>query len=166
MKKLTTQLECLQALVDGLILYNEDDGAYVKIINGRQHSRYGKDEQWNKCSFVFSIPSKWSLVGHNGPNTLISSILNTSIEVVNHRNLLEILAHTTEEIGELSQEILIDGGLSYKDPGPDGIIGEALDAIICLVDLIYQYDNSITESALIDIADHKLNKWKNKYSSQ
>ena len=37
----------------------------------------------------------------------------------------------------LPEELTIATGMTYKTPGPDGVIGESIDAIISLVDMIY-----------------------------
>lgn len=96
--------------------------------------------------------------------TLINSILETSTLITNDRNEFTILAHVMEEVGELAQEITIACGSSYKDPGKDGVIGEAIDSILALVDLIYIHSLrtgvSVTEELLVDIAANKLEKWK------
>jgi hypothetical protein len=64
-----------------------------------------------------------------------------------------------EEVGELAEALVIDQGLSHKPQGPDGVVGEAVDAIICLVDIICNTKPSITEAELEVIAACKLAKW-------
>ena len=98
--------------------------------------------------------------------TLLSRILQTSKRIPFKRNEYVVLAHTMEEVGELAEEITISCGTSYKKSGPDGVIGESIDAIICLVDMIYVHAQKngieITEEELIEIANKKLNKWEEK----
>jgi len=99
--------------------------------------------------------------------SLINQILEVSRRIPVYREEYSILAHTMEEVGELAQEISIKcGGKSYKDPGPDGIIGESIDAILCLVDMIYIHAQKngidITEEQLMEIAQNKLDKWEDK----
>lgn len=54
------------------------------------------------------------------------------------RHPLDVFAQLSEEIGELATEINIQTGFrSDRKPGPDGMIGEACDGIICLLDEIY-----------------------------
>ena len=65
-----------------------------------------------------------------------------------------------EEVGELAQETIIHDGLSYKSQGSDGIVGEAVDAIISIVDLIMRTHPEVTEERLERIAEEKMNKWK------
>jgi hypothetical protein len=64
------------------------------------------------------------------------------------------------EVGELAEEIEIAEGLSNKSSGKDGVTGEAIDAIICLLDIIRRYNPGITEDELGFIVAHKLSKWK------
>lgn len=98
--------------------------------------------------------------------TLLQRILQTSKRIPDKRNEYVVLAHTMEEVGELAEEVTISCGTSYKESGPDGVIGEAIDGIICLVDMIYVHAQKngieITEEELIEIANKKLNKWEEK----
>lgn len=99
--------------------------------------------------------------------SLINQILEVSRIIPVERDEYTILAHTMEEVGELAQEITIKvGGKSYKKQGPDGVIGESIDAILCLVDMIYIHAEKngieITEELLMEIAQQKLNKWQEK----
>ena len=96
--------------------------------------------------------------------SFIETVLKVAAEVKTSRSELNVLAHTMEEVGELAEEITIYMGNSYKDPGVDGVYGEAVDAIITLVDLLYTHATSkgevITEQQLIEIANKKLEKWR------
>lgn len=99
--------------------------------------------------------------------SLINQILGVSRRIPVYREEYSILAHTMEEVGELAQEIsIVCGGKSYKQQGPDGIIGESIDAILCLVDMIYIHAQKngidITEEQLMEIAQKKLDKWEDK----
>lgn len=67
--------------------------------------------------------------------SLVNQILSSSVAVQNDRTVQDILNHTMTELGELALEVQIDQGKSYKLPGSDGIVGEALDMIACLVDM-------------------------------
>ena len=96
--------------------------------------------------------------------TFVQQVLQAAAAIKTDRTELNVLAHTMEEVGELAEEITIFMGNSYKEPGVDGVIGEAVDAIITLFDLIYTHadrnNETITEEALIEIAAKKLAKWK------
>ena len=99
--------------------------------------------------------------------SLVNQILDVSDRIPVDRDEYTILAHVMEEVGELAQEISIScGGKSYKQQGPDGIIGESIDAILCLVDMIYIHAEKngidISEEMLMAIARKKLDKWEEK----
>lgn len=93
---------------------------------------------------------------------LINSIIYTADSIRNGRTPHSVLAYTMEELGELATEVNIITGHSNKQTGPDGVVGEAVDAIICLVDLIYQVNPAIREDDLYEICKEKLLKWKSK----
>lgn len=96
--------------------------------------------------------------------TLVSVVLAASRrgDRYDHdRTLYSVFNHVVEEIGETSTEISIVMGDSNKSPGPDGVVGEAIDAIVSLLDLIYKFDSSITEEDMAVIAQMKCDKWIN-----
>ncbi len=99
-----------------------------------------------------------------GP-TLFQTIQLTSEQIEDGRGCAYILAHTMEEIGELAKEVAIEYLNSGKKPDVDGIVGETVDAIICLVDMLYVHCPELDEQDIIDIANKKLTKWKNRRSS-
>lgn len=92
--------------------------------------------------------------------TLFQVVKATSLSVTNERTLQHVVIKTMEEVGELSQEILIhDGVTTNKPPGKDGVVGEAIDAIITLLDIIHVHSPGITEEDLVKIAKQKCQKW-------
>jgi hypothetical protein len=91
--------------------------------------------------------------------SLIQQIFRVSDQVADDRGEFRVLAHVMEEVGELSQEVIIAAGHSYKEPGEDGVVGEAVDAILCVVDLIRIHNPNITEEQINKIAEQKLAKW-------
>jgi len=92
---------------------------------------------------------------------MIKTIFDTCDTIKDGRTINNVFAYTIEEVGELATEVNIATGFSTKQPGKDGVVGEAVDAIICLVDLIRQYDPTITEEQIIAICNQKLQKWVN-----
>lgn len=97
--------------------------------------------------------------------SLVEDILKYSKEIQNGRTIASIWQHTLSEVSELSYEIdVLDGTLPPEYGGEDGLIGEAIDGILCLVDLIHQHNPEITEDELRTIAAKKLEKWKRLYS--
>lgn len=75
------------------------------------------------------------------------------------RTIDSVLASTMSELGETAVEVMIHNGQSYKQPGRDGIVGEAVDTILCLLDLIHLVNPDITEEQLNEIATIKCAKW-------
>lgn len=76
-----------------------------------------------------------------------------------NRNLDSVFKALVSEVGETAVEIDIANGQSYKAPGPDGVVGEAVDAILAALDLIYKAQPNITEEEILRIAQPKLDKW-------
>jgi hypothetical protein len=96
-------------------------------------------------------------------STLVSEILATSKRVNDGRTAQDILTHAVTELGELALEVQISEGKSYKKAGKDGVVGEALDVISCMVDLIYvHYGRLASEEFMVSLMKPKLDKWKEK----
>ena len=95
---------------------------------------------------------------------LVTQILATSNRVPAHRSEDTVFRHIVEEVGELAEELTIATGQTYKTAGPDGVIGESVDAIISLVDMIYVHAQrmgiQLTQEMLMEIAAKKLAKWE------
>lgn len=92
--------------------------------------------------------------------SLVEETLDMAHSIDNNRTISDILTHLVSEVGELAQEVIIKEGRSYKDPSEDGLTGEALDIIICALDIIYITDPYITEEELTERVLTKLDKWK------
>lgn len=75
------------------------------------------------------------------------------------RTLHSVFLQAQAEMGELAEEINIHTGLLKKPSGKDGVIGEAIDSILCLLDLIHVLDPDVAQGVVNDIADIKLQKW-------
>lgn len=76
------------------------------------------------------------------------------------RTIPDIFDHLKGEVEELSAEVGV-----YKmggNPGEDGITGEAVDVIVCALDLIFKDNPKITETEILKIVERKLEKWKSK----
>lgn len=94
--------------------------------------------------------------------TLVNRCLAMSRRIKDSRQVHEVQYKLTEEFGELGQELLIAAGKHYKPAGKDGVIGEALDMIVCLIDLIYCHQCDVTEEQLVEMIQKKLDKWAEK----
>ena len=94
--------------------------------------------------------------------TLVTNIFNVSDSIQNSRAPITVLPFVMEEVGELALEVAIDFGISAKPVGDDGIIGEGIDSIICILDLIKLHNPDITEEDLMKVAHRKCMKWQAK----
>jgi hypothetical protein len=93
---------------------------------------------------------------------MIELALKYCEDIKNGRTLDTVVEHWKGENQELDEELELhrDG----EPAGEDGIIGEAMDSMLCLIDMIYQVDPTITPERLKEVAKRKLEKWRNKYS--
>jgi hypothetical protein len=97
----------------------------------------------------------------NNENHILTTTSNVSKKVAS-RSISDVVLKLNEEVGELSTEIGIKKGfIQNKTPGKDGITGEAIDAILCLIDIIYLDNPSLTPEEFDTIVNNKLNKWSN-----
>ena len=96
----------------------------------------------------------------------LDQIWSTSRRIKDGREKYDVLAKGMEELGELSQEIMISLGRHYKPAGKDGVIGEAVDVIVCMADIIYQENPNITADEVHEILAAKLSKWEDKSREQ
>ena len=92
----------------------------------------------------------------------IEKVWQTSDQIKNNRTPYDVMASVMEETGELALEVSIVMGGSYKEEGPDGIIGEAIDLMISTLDLVRIHYPDITEEDLVGLAHVKLLKWTRK----
>lgn len=93
-------------------------------------------------------------------NDLVSMVRSYSDRIENGRTTNDIFRFLLLEVGELRDEI------SGTDPGPDGIAGEAVDVILCALDLIYKNNPEWTDQDILEYARKKCDKWANKYNQR
>lgn len=79
------------------------------------------------------------------------------------RSYSYVLHKAVEEMGELSEEILIEQGHSYKNKGVDGIGGESVDLAIVAMDMFYLHHSHLTASEVSELfmktVEKKRKKW-------
>jgi NTP pyrophosphatase (non-canonical NTP hydrolase) len=95
------------------------------------------------------------------PKGIIGEILQAGQMIQDNRSPADVFLQLSEEVGELATELSIYAGYSKKEPGPDKIPGEAVDVIICAIDLIYRTYN-LSEAEIEEIIRKKVEKWINK----
>lgn len=72
-----------------------------------------------------------------------------------NRTVQSIYNHALSEMGEIALEINIEDGQSYKAPGSDGIVGESLDAIAAMLDLIYKVNPAFKKEQYVQATNPK-----------
>lgn len=92
----------------------------------------------------------------------IKDLLDFCKTVKNNRDIGSIHRSVVAEVGELSEEVDIALGTSYKQPSEDGVVGEAVDVIIAALDLISVHNPEFTDEQFMEYALKKMNKWKSK----
>lgn len=80
------------------------------------------------------------------------------------RNKVSVYKHLVSEVEELRVELYNEE--NDLEAGADGVIGEAVDIILCALDIIYQHDKDITQEAINEVVLKKLNKWQAVYSGK
>ena len=76
----------------------------------------------------------------------------------NGRTVEDIVRHMKSEVDELDEEL---SGAN----GPDGVVGECIDIILCALDAIFVNDPGITTETVENLALKKLEKWKRRYAN-
>lgn len=91
---------------------------------------------------------------------MIDETLEVCKRIKNDRTVYDVLASINSELGELAEEIRIKYGSSYKKPGVDGIFGEGIDVILCVIDILYVDNPNISKDDIISKVTEKLTKWE------
>ncbi|MBF84515.1 MAG: hypothetical protein CL489_08580 [Acidobacteria bacterium] len=94
------------------------------------------------------------------PTTMYDRVVDVSRKV-NPRMCSYVMLKVMEEVGELAEEVNINSGFINKPVGKDGVLGEAIDVIVTVMDIIYLTNPDITNDELTTILDKKLSKWYN-----
>lgn len=88
---------------------------------------------------------------------LIHLVRLFSQEIQNDRTLRSVFEHGQGEMVELDEEITkVEQG---QAEGVDGVVGEAIDVILCKLDLIFQKVPDISDEVILEIAAKKCLKW-------
>lgn len=90
---------------------------------------------------------------------LLETVFKASAKVNDGRDLKDVLGVVMEEVGELSTEINIKTGHKDRKPGEDGIVGECVDAIAALVDVIYLEEPNLSQQEFNRLLARKCRKW-------
>lgn len=88
---------------------------------------------------------------------LLATVRRYSDSIQNNRTIEDIHEYLLDEVMELDDEMESGGA------GADGIAGEAIDVILCALDLIYKSAPQMTDDDIVEYARRKCEKWANKY---
>lgn len=88
---------------------------------------------------------------------LLEVVRTYSNDIKNGRDLAYIFEGLREEVDELEAEVF-----GYER-GDDGIPGEAVDVILCALDLIYKAAPEWSNEDIVAYAEKKCEKWAKKY---
>ena len=92
---------------------------------------------------------------------IVAEIFKYSDKIKNDRTYVDAYLHMRSEEAELHEEI--QAAMQNNKSGDDGVVGEAIDIILCALDIIRLYDNNITPEEVTKYAIKKAEKWKEKY---
>jgi hypothetical protein len=87
---------------------------------------------------------------------LLSMVRGYSDAIANGRTLQEIGSHLRDEVQELDEE------LAALTPGEDGVAGEAIDVMLCALDLVFKARPDWTDADIVTYARRKCQKWASK----
>lgn len=96
-------------------------------------------------------------------NNPIDIVRTFAGQIQNGRTLMDIHRHANGEMKELKDEIL---ALKYPEEfvaGPDGVVGEAIDVIACMLDAIFVHAPETTDQQINEILLAKCAKWARRY---
>ena len=94
--------------------------------------------------------------------TVVEKIFSVCETINSERNIQSVMDHLEGETWELRQEVLA----TYRKDivtGDDGVVGEAVDVILCALDIIKQRHPEFQEKDLHAVVDRKLAKWQRLY---
>lgn len=94
---------------------------------------------------------------------MIKSILNVCRTIKSLRSVHTIFCHLESEVEELKVEVYCDPD---EESGEDGVIGEAVDVMLCAVDIMYKHKPDITEEEIQQVVNRKLAKWQRVYGEK
>lgn len=90
-------------------------------------------------------------------DSLLSLVRSYTDKIKNGRTVQDVHTYLCDESTELGIEVYTD------TPGEDGIAGEAIDVILCCLDLIFLSAPNMSDEDIIEYARKKCEKWARKY---
>ena len=94
---------------------------------------------------------------------ILDVVRHFSSLIQNGRTIDDIVRHGKLEMVELDEEVLAIKYPTEFTPGKDGIVGEAIDVIACMLDLIFVHAPDTTDEQINAILLSKCEKWARRY---
>ena len=94
-------------------------------------------------------------------SSILQIMRHYGAQIDDGRSLADSLRYAAGELRELADEI--DRRDRNAAPGPDGIVGEAVDVMVCLADIIVRAAPETSDHDLTRIFDKKCRKWLAKW---
>jgi hypothetical protein len=91
---------------------------------------------------------------------IIGVVWEYSDRIRDGRKHYHVYEHGMLEMEELREELAKD--LLGLSPGEDGIAGEAVDVILCMLDVIYIAHPEMSGTDVLEIVKRKCAKWERK----
>ena len=96
----------------------------------------------------------------------MSEVIHKIRNIPVSRTVESSFVYATSELGELADEVLSGLNMSIKPNSEDGILGECVDVMVCMLDIIQLSYPQFSSTELSMLIDRKLlekvNKWSNK----
>lgn len=163
-------IACGKSIQNILQKYNDMEVEPLsKLLTGQEQDAYN---QYYRQSIQEILKNRTQELPNVDPTLTDETILpmfQLSVELgelgANETRMEEyVLRKINEELGEMTLEMNIRDGLSYKEAGSDGVAGEAVDLAICAMDMFaLQYPGKTAEeihSLFVEYMIKKLDKWK------
>ena len=94
-------------------------------------------------------------------SSILQIMRHYGAQIDDGRSLADSLRYAAGELRELADEI--ERRERSAAPGPDGIVGEAVDVMVCLADIIVRAAPETSDHDLTRIFDKKCRKWLAKW---
>lgn len=135
----------------------EPNRIYESYVRFEEITKEHPDHVVEEVRNILGVLTGWNIF----PNSMVETVRHFSTTINQPRTPRHALNHLKGEVEELDEELaLVEAG---KEPGEDGIVGEAMDIIQCALDIVFQRYPDITEAELASVQRRKGEKWVSKY---
>lgn len=150
--------------------FKGEEGVVIEVVSTKSPYtttlKLEMDTESTTCGGRFAQPFAYKVDLLEAPtvpeaHTGLIEMVKATSERVGTRNRNAILHSLVEELGELHTEVAIENGTKKREASPDGVVGEAIDVLVVILDLLHlELGEQITSQAFLDRVQSKLNKWE------